>query len=371
MASGGRHGRDDFYTPLPGPREARRYIHFFHRVKRLNLSSDGAFVETISLDRHAEIIRPPYQPLLAAGDSECWPSEPKWEMLRDGDELRAKGIDFESVWCPYHVGEVTLSRARDFDLAVLGIPPAAAAAFGTGFQSEHRVAGYGRPHKFRCHAGVPAVAFTNTRKPRLVAGADRDGQLCRAVRLLGRHVSSAGARIVPVGDRPRSIEYFCGSMASPPAPPAEDCRFVAGQSQVVAANAKAWLAADVGYLWPKAAVTAGKPGTIVSSHYHANIDPSELYVQSFPARFNTGSTRPSRSLAISMSQATGPCRGSMAAPSKPPLNRGCARHKQFVVIREASSVSARPKSPLPAFTPHAVDSRSATGANSSRTIACC
>jgi hypothetical protein len=55
-------------------------------------------------------------------------------MLRDGDELRARGIDFESVWCPYHVGEVTLSRGRDFDLVVLGIPPAAAASLAPDFK---------------------------------------------------------------------------------------------------------------------------------------------------------------------------------------------------------------------------------------------
>jgi hypothetical protein len=194
--SGGQHGRDDFYTPLPGPREARRYIHFFHRVKRLNLSSDGAFVETISLDRHAEIIRPPYQPLLAAGGLECWPSEPKWEMLCDGEGAASQTHRLR-------IGLVPLSCRRSHAQPRPRLRPGGARhstrssrPIGTGFQSEHCVAGYGRPHKFRRHAGVPAVAFTNTRKPRLVAGAHSDGQFCRAVRLLGRHVSSAGARIV-------------------------------------------------------------------------------------------------------------------------------------------------------------------------------
>jgi uncharacterized protein with NAD-binding domain and iron-sulfur cluster len=87
----------------------------------------------------------------------------------------------------------------------------------------------------------------------------------------------------PVGNQPQSIEYFCGSMPGPPVPPAEDCRFITDQSQVVEANAKAWLATDIRYLWPKAAGDGGlKPGTVTSSYYHANIDPSDLYVQTFP-----------------------------------------------------------------------------------------
>jgi uncharacterized protein with NAD-binding domain and iron-sulfur cluster len=40
-------------------------------------------------------------------------------------------------------------------------------------------------------------------------------------------------------------------------------------------------------------------------------------------------------------------------------------------MRASQAICGYPKSPLPAFSPHAVDSRSATGANSSRAIACC
>jgi hypothetical protein len=36
-------------------------------------------------------------------------------------------------------------------------------------------------------------------------------------------------------------------------------------------------------MWPQAAANGGlKPGIVVSSYHHANIDPSELYVQRFP-----------------------------------------------------------------------------------------
>jgi uncharacterized protein with NAD-binding domain and iron-sulfur cluster len=275
---------ETIFTPFYRVLEQRGVtFQFFHRVKRLDLSSDGAFVETIALDRQAEIIRPPYQPLFTVGGLECWPSEPKWDMLRDGDELRAKGIDFDSVWCPYHVGEVTLGRGRDFDLVVLGIPPAAAAPLAPGFN---------RDAAWRAMAdqanSVATQAVQLWLSPTLEnlgwsLGPTAMGSFAEPFDSWADMSHLLARESWPSGNRPQSIEYFCGSMPSPPAPAADDCRFITGQSQVVEANTKAWLAANIRYLWPQAAGEGGlKPGIVVSSYYHANIDPSELYVQSFP-----------------------------------------------------------------------------------------
>lgn len=91
---------DTIFTPLYRVLEARGVkFKFFHYVKRLDLSPDGAAVQRIALYRQAEILTPPYRPLYTAARLECWPSEPDSGQLRGGSALRDRGIDFESVWC--------------------------------------------------------------------------------------------------------------------------------------------------------------------------------------------------------------------------------------------------------------------------------
>jgi uncharacterized protein with NAD-binding domain and iron-sulfur cluster len=53
----------------------------------------------------------------------CWPSEPVWKQLEDGERRFAKPVDFERNLNPLKRKPDVLSRAdRDFDIVVLGIP---------------------------------------------------------------------------------------------------------------------------------------------------------------------------------------------------------------------------------------------------------
>ncbi len=102
---------------------ARRGVRFefFHAVTNLGLSAGNELIETIDLARQTEIIGDQYAPLIDVGGLPCWPSEPLWDQLRDGERLRAAGIDFERELVPAGATALRLERGVDFDEVVLGI----------------------------------------------------------------------------------------------------------------------------------------------------------------------------------------------------------------------------------------------------------
>jgi uncharacterized protein with NAD-binding domain and iron-sulfur cluster len=97
-------------------------FRFFHRVENLGLSEDGRSIATIRIARQATLKSGEYQPLIDVKGLKCWPSEPLYDQLVEGEELRRRGIDLESPWSPWHgVETLTLRAGHDFDQIVLGI----------------------------------------------------------------------------------------------------------------------------------------------------------------------------------------------------------------------------------------------------------
>lgn len=105
----------------------RRGVHFefFSRVRGLHLDAAAQGVERISIERQATVRQPPYQPLYAVGDLPCWPAEPLFDQLVEGDELRRRAINLESWWTPWAGQPFEIVRGRDFDDVLLGISIAA------------------------------------------------------------------------------------------------------------------------------------------------------------------------------------------------------------------------------------------------------
>src|SRR4029453_10052296 len=66
-----------------------------------------------------------YQPLFAVDGIPCWPSEPLFDQLVEGDELRRQEINLESWWTPWQGPIEELVDGRDFDAVLLGISIAA------------------------------------------------------------------------------------------------------------------------------------------------------------------------------------------------------------------------------------------------------
>ncbi|NLS21021.1 NAD(P)-binding protein [Rhizobium sp. P40RR-XXII] len=94
---------------------------FFHAVTNLALSVSRDAVERIDLVEQARVLSGSYDPLFDVKGLPCWPSEPDWSQLVDGEKLCESGIDFESEKIPEPVGlPKSLRRGVDFDDVILG-----------------------------------------------------------------------------------------------------------------------------------------------------------------------------------------------------------------------------------------------------------
>lgn len=92
-------------------------FEFFHHVKRLELSPERE-ISRIRLSRQATLKTGEYQPLVEINGLGCWPDEPLYTQLEEGESLR--GLDLEHR--PFEREERCLLTGRDFDSVVLAIP---------------------------------------------------------------------------------------------------------------------------------------------------------------------------------------------------------------------------------------------------------
>jgi uncharacterized protein with NAD-binding domain and iron-sulfur cluster len=120
---------DTVFTPFYEVLKRRGVrFEFFQRVANLGLAADRRSIDHIELSVQATV-KPDvlqtgqgYQPLTTVQGLACWPSDPMYDQLVEGEELRQRGIDLESAWAPWPgVAQRTLRRGEDFDLVVLGI----------------------------------------------------------------------------------------------------------------------------------------------------------------------------------------------------------------------------------------------------------
>jgi uncharacterized protein with NAD-binding domain and iron-sulfur cluster len=103
---------------------ARRGVRFefFHTVDHLELSEDRRSVARVVLDRQATVRGGTYRPLYDVEGLPCWPAQPLYDQLEEGEALRAGGHDLEDWWGAWPGVERRVLRAgHDFDVVLLGI----------------------------------------------------------------------------------------------------------------------------------------------------------------------------------------------------------------------------------------------------------
>ncbi|HSQ01224.1 MAG TPA: NAD(P)-binding protein [Candidatus Dormibacteraeota bacterium] len=276
---------------------------FFHRLEQLRLSPAGdgeaPHVAALEFDVQAEIrAGGEYQPLVDVGGLPCWPSEPVWEQLADGERLRAAGVAFESFWDRRALRRTTLRVGADFDLAVLAV----------GLGAVPHVARELVERDPRWRAMVDHVQSVATQAFQVWLTEDMGtlGWTAPPINLSGfvepfdtwadmRHLLAHERWPEPV----RSLAYFCSVLPDARgAGDRGDGEYPARAREHVRANAVTFLERDVGHLWPRAAAPGGgfrwelladaqggagaDAGRFGSQFWTANVNPSDRYVLSLP-----------------------------------------------------------------------------------------
>jgi uncharacterized protein with NAD-binding domain and iron-sulfur cluster len=113
---------DTVFSPLYDVlRERGVRFQFFHSVTKLGVSDDGRSITSIEVQPQARLTGQSYEPLIDVDGLPCWPSEPCWEQLDDGEALRDRRVNFEADPNPVGLKRLTLHVGEDFDRVVLGI----------------------------------------------------------------------------------------------------------------------------------------------------------------------------------------------------------------------------------------------------------
>ncbi|MBV9747659.1 MAG: NAD(P)-binding protein [Acetobacteraceae bacterium] len=293
------------FAPLYDVLKARGVrFEFFHRVLEL-VPQDGR-IDAVRIAVQATP-KPPatdYDPFILVGGLACWPAEPLYDQLANGDELRANGIDLEDDWQDYSIGEMTLRFGTDFDAVILGIPPGALATICAPLATPgspwrrmldevETVSTQALQLWSDCTLAAFASPFAAPQPdpdpvgPVLTAFAPAFDTWSDMSHLLKHEDWGPGG--------PGNVAYFCAVLQDPPPVPPGGGDPQPGATAQVRANAVAWLNDEIGGLWPKAAdpggfrwdllhAPAGASGEarLDAQYWRANVTGSERYVLSLP-----------------------------------------------------------------------------------------
>lgn len=294
---------DTVFTPMHQVLAKRGVqFRFFHRVRSLELSADKSRVERIHIGRQADVVGGgDYQPYVDVKGLPCWPNEPLYEQLVQGDELKRLDIDLESLWTPWVEREVPveLRCGHEFDAVVFGISVA----------SIPYVAAEPLAASARWRDCVKNVETVRTQAAQLwlnVTEKELGWTLPSAVTDAYPEPLDTWADMThllpredwPADNMPRTLTYFCAPMIGG-IPPIEDRDAPAQAAAIVQQNTQQWLETNGTVIWPLAGnpATPGQgfdwarlvapadaqgPERLQAQFWRANIDPSERYVLSVP-----------------------------------------------------------------------------------------
>lgn len=284
-------------------------FELFRKVTRLELSEDRSLVQRVVMDRQVDYVDGSYDPIFySAQGIPCWPSEPFWRQIVDGDAMQAAGVDWESNWNQWSAaGNEVLELGRDFDDVVLGISLGAFKRLND--------------EPTMCDELIeanPAFAAM-TGGLGLVPTEATQLWMTRTLKRLGwTHARPAAVGMVePVdiwadmsqvlafegwaeGHGPKSLHYLCGPLNTwdfaAPTSEADVPRRARAQVRDLVGG---WLERNVGDIWPDAVTPDGRfdwsvlfaPGAegeekLEAQYLRANVDPTECCITS-----TKGSTR--------------------------------------------------------------------------------
>ena len=276
-------------------------FEFFHKLRGVTVAPRGTLthvdapsVTELVFERQAEIAGgADYRPTFVDGGLVCWPSQPLWDQLVDGDQLRAAGVDFESHWSPHRGAERRLRRGVDFDRVISAID---LSSFKPLNDVDRSIFADVLAHSPRLRAlaealpMIPSVAAQLWMRPTLE---DLGWTAGRPAMVTWAYPQDVWADMSAVlaheswgdVDPPRSLHYLTGVWGAPtdlyarPSTAADTPRLALDD---VTRRTYEQLDRHVASIWPKAvASTGGFDRALVRDVYlRANIDPAECCVGS-------------------------------------------------------------------------------------------
>ena len=273
-------------------------FEFFHRLDNLTLGPDKDHVARIEMTEQATTKDgKPYEPLVDIKGLPCWPSEPNYDQLTNGDALRKSDWNPETRWGRKRGKAKTLKVGRDFDFAVLatglGEVPVVAEellAASTDWQQMVDNIGTVATQAFQVWLDAPVEELGWTLPQINISGYVEPFDTWADMR-----------QLVPAEDwktEPQTIAYFCSVLPDSELPKTKDQR--AGAHETVRQNAVDFLKNHVGHFWPGAMDDDGFRWSLLSHQkqgrakdpvgearfdtqfWQANVNPTERYVLSLP-----------------------------------------------------------------------------------------
>lgn len=290
------------FSPIYKALEARGVkFKFFHKVANLGVGPDGKSIDTIDIDVQAHLKGDTYSATYPVGGVPCWPDEPFYDQLVDGDRLKAAvdqaGLSFESCWWTHAEEKLTLRRGQDFDDIVLGIPVGS-----FPFIAKELIAANPR---FKAMVDNVQTVQTQAFQLWMNKSIEEMGWYSKEPAIVGAYTEpiDTWADLSHLIDRERwdpalgvkNIAYFCTAMVCPDVAPLDDPAFPAQQDAVAKKNALDFLETSAKPLWPKISdeATGGiKWDALVdpqnregakrfdAQYWCANVDPSDRYALS-------------------------------------------------------------------------------------------
>lgn len=280
---------------------------FFHNVTHIGLSEDKKSINNIKMSLQATIKNnDEYNPLIEVKKLSCWPSDPLYPQLDQGEALQRLAKEdpynnplesFWSTWKP--VDEISLIAEEDFDIVILGISIAAL--------------------PYICPELIDASPKWREMVTKVQTVTTQGGQiwLNKTLPELGWvHPNPVlGSYVEPLDtyadmshlidkenwqsdDGLQSIAYFTGVIQDQGTPPPSNSQFPTNRQKEIDQEAISFLKKDIGYLWPNATTEENPQGLdwnflidpqnrqgeerFNAQYWRININPTERYVMSVP-----------------------------------------------------------------------------------------
>ena len=285
---------DTIFVPLYQVLKKRGVkFEFFSRVDNLGLAADSPRVDTITIGRQMRVKNGEYAPLVTVknqdGSLDCWPSEPHYDQLERGAELKASGENLEDWWTAWPDAEQRVLRyGEDFDTVVLGcslgvFPYIAKELIAKSPQLAEMVQTVGTTQTQAAQlwqstdlAGLgwtlPSPVLDGYAEP-MDTWADMSHLLIRE----------------NWGDAVKNLAYLCSPLPDDgPLPPRSEHGYAQRQDARVKANAIEWLTNSAKGLWPRwdwsllVGSDAVGPARFDSQYWLATLNPSDRYVLALP-----------------------------------------------------------------------------------------